>query len=397
MIKFIKQILKKNPLVVFLHAKYLAYKKRKVIYNVNHTNYKKDCLLIYITHPFTQKKLTYTHQNAWQSIELARVIGERGYNVDVSNFDKKDVKLKKKYDMVIGLIPRDIDYYSNFLKDDCIKISYLTSSNISFSNAAEMERIDDLEKRRGVRLLPRRQAGMIDKSVETFDGCFCIGNKYNFDTYDVLKMPPVFYIKNNGYEFDFSINVTEETAKNFLFFGSLGAVHKGLDLLLEIFSQPDYPYNLYVCGLYETEKDFYEEYHDELYNHKNIHPMGFVDILSEKFKQIVTNCVYSILPSASEARAGSLLTVMSAGVIPIASKICGYDEDEVILLEDCSKGCIERNIREYAQKPLDWIKKQSAYEKEIVKNRYSKQSFIESVEQAMDGILALKERSKQEH
>jgi hypothetical protein len=210
-------------------------------------------------------------------------------------------------------------------------------------------------------------------------------------------MPPVFYIKNNGYEFDFSINVTEETAKNFLFFGSLGAVHKGLDLLLEIFSQPDYPYNLYVCGLYETEKDFYEEYHDELYNHKNIHPMGFVDVLSEKFKQIVTNCAYSILPSASEARAGSLLTVMSAGVIPIASKICGYDEDEVILLEDCSKECIERNIREYAQKPLDWIKKQSVYEKEIVKNRYSKQSFIESVEQAMNGILALKKHAKQEH
>lgn len=388
--KRIKKLLKKNPLIVFLYTKYVNYKKKQVVYNVNHTNYKKNCLLIYITHPFVDKNLWYGHQNAWQSIELARIIGERGYNVDVSNFDVKNVSLKKNYDMVIGLIPRGIDYYSNHLTSECIKIAYLTSSNISFSNAAEIERIEDLEKRRGVRLIPRRQAGLIDKSVEKFDGCFFIGNKYNFYTYNTLKMPPVFYIKNNGYEFDFSVNITEETKKNFLFFGSAGAIHKGLDLLLEIFAQPDYPYHLYICGGYEMEKDFYEEYDDELNNHKNIFPMGFVDVSSEKFKKIVTKCAYTILPSASEGQAGSLLTVMSAGVIPIASKICGYDEDEVILLDDCKKETIDSAIHEYAEKPLDWIKTQSEYEKEIVRTRFSEQSYIDSVEKAMDGVLAMK-------
>ena len=53
--------------------------------------------------------------------------------------------------------------------------------------------------------------------------------------------------------------------KKFVFFGSLGAVHKGLDLLLEVFSRMTTDCKLYVCSGYEKEEDFCKLYHKELY------------------------------------------------------------------------------------------------------------------------------------
>lgn len=68
-----------------------------------------------------------------------------------------------------------------------------------------------------------------------------------------------------------------EVKKNFLWMGSLGLIHKGLDLLLEIFNElPDY--NLYICGSTKNEPEFEYLYFDELYRTKNIHTYGFVGV-----------------------------------------------------------------------------------------------------------------------
>ena len=55
---------------------------KKFIINVNNKDYDKHCLLVYITDPFVNGMNNH-HQNSWQTIELAKIIGEYGYNVDV--------------------------------------------------------------------------------------------------------------------------------------------------------------------------------------------------------------------------------------------------------------------------------------------------------------------------
>ena len=83
-------------------------------------------------------------------------------------------------------------------------------------------------------------------------------------------MPPSFRIVNSGYAFDWAKENIDRDSKSFVFFASSGQVHKGIDLLLELFSQQLKDYTLYVCSGYEQEEDFYQEYHKELYETSNI-------------------------------------------------------------------------------------------------------------------------------
>lgn len=360
---------------ISLIHKYKA-KHLPLLKNIFGTNYDFNCLLVYITSPFI-KGINNSHQNNWQVVELAKIISKFGYNVDVIDYNYVKENFDKKYDMLIDLHPRDNAVYNKVLKENCIKIAYLTGSNPSFSNIAEEDRIKDVYKRYGKRLLCRRHAELISKRIETYDAAFFIGNKYNLKTYSEFKIPPVYFIKNTGYDFKFSNK--NRKANNFMFLASSGQVHKGLDLLLDIFANTCKDCNLYICSNFKEELDFCDLYKNELYNMPNIFPIGFLDINSEEFKNIAEKCAYMIMPSCSEANAGSVLTAMSAGMIPIVSRECGFEDDEVIHLDDCSMSCIEKYIKYYSMKDEKWINSKSKEAVRIIKEKYSKKNFRESI------------------
>lgn len=382
------QLKKITPQIFIYLIHYYRDKKLPLLENIFNKKYSKNCLISYITNPFV-KGVSYTHQNSWQVIEIAKAISKFGYNVDVCDYNYNKSDFNKKYDLLIDLHPRDNAVYNKFLKPDCIKIAYLTGSNTSFSNIAEQKRIDDVCRRRNIKLIPRRQAPLISKRIESYDAAFFIGNEYNLRTFSEFKMPPVYFIKNTGYDFNFSNE--KRKANNFMFLGSAGQVHKGLDLLLEVFAEKCKDCNLYVCSSFENESDFCEAYEKELYNTSNIYSIGFVDIKSDKFKEIAEKCAYMIMPSCSEGIAGSVLTAMSAGMIPIVSRECGFEDDEVIHLKDCSKECIEDSIKFYASKDCKWIKSESEKSVNIVKERYSEECFIEFICKGLKNVLSDKD------
>lgn len=385
-----KQIIK--PLLIFFGVKrILAYyngiKHKDIVYNVNHTRNCKRCLFLYITEPFCTNKISEKHQNQWQAVEFARIIGSKGFIVDVANFQSKSLILKYNYDLVIGLIPRGIDVYTKHMNPGCKQVAYLTSMNLEVTSGNEEKRIEECYLRRGVRLRPRRAAGFIEKRIEEFDAAFYFGNDYNFHSYDCFKMPPAYCIKNTGYLFPWANPDVERDSHCFMFFGSWGQVHKGLDLLLELFAEEIQDCTLFVCGGFDKEEDFTKEYHRELYETKNIVPVGFVSIDSSKYRELSNKCAYTILPSCAEGCAGSVLANMSAGIIPIVSRECGFGDDEVILLSDCRKATIKEYILKYCHKDSDWIRSQSNHSIQIVRERYLNRNYTESVEKAINGVL----------
>lgn len=369
-----------------LKQKVKGYLHLDIIRNCNHVDSSKRCLLIYITHPFSVNYSGFKHQNVWQCVELTRILGEFDYQVDVIDYRNQYARPIGKYDLVMGLIPRGIDVYSRHLKKSAKKIAYLTSSNLKITNESEKKRLEDLYQRRGVRLEARRQAGQIEKKIEEFDGALFFGNEYNLKSYSCFKMPPVYYLANNGYEYSFEIKFAKDPYK-FLFFGSVGQVHKGLDLLLEVFSEIGEPYELFVCGLVDEEKDFAKEYKKELYQTQNIHTVGFIEVGSKQFEDLVNKCAYMLLPSCAEGQAGSVTTVMSAGVIPICSKECGFDADVVILLPDCSKETIRAYVMQYARQDRKWVEKRSREAYTLCAEHYSQNSFSDSVRRGLSEIL----------
>ncbi len=358
-----------------------------IVKNVNKCKHEKKCLLIYLTDTFKRKEINDHHQNSWQMKMIAKVLDDRQYQVDAAHYLNKYTNPRTKYDLVIGLIPRSIDIYSRCLKPSSKIIAYLTSMNLVINDEAERERIAYLFERDGLEINPIFNSGVVSKEIEKFDGALLFGNEYTLKTYDEFKMPPTYYLINNGYEYSFEIN-HKKNPKKFLYFGSYGQIAKGLDLLLDVFSQNSFPCELYVCGRIDDEPEFKSLFYDKLYNTNNIHTYGFVDINSEIFEKIVNECAYSILPSSAEGKAGSVVTSMSAGMISIVSIESGYDaQDGIILLPDCRIETITKFVIDYSEKDSEWIEFNSKLALENARNNYSKSKYIQSLEYGLDKIL----------
>ena len=358
-----------------------------IVVNFFHRNYPKNALLMYEVGGFKKKEISEAHQNKWQEREIARIFSEHGYNVDVTDYNNSLIHLKNNYDLVLDLIPGRNPVFRKNMNPGCKTIAYLTGSNATFQNEAERKRLAALKERRGVQLEPRRQSPLLTKEIESYSACFMIGNEYNWKTYSEFELNQPYFIRNTGHEQEYKFDVSQKKRNAFLYFGSGGQVHKGLDLLLEIFSKEGFPAELYVCGAFKREKDFEKCYWHELYECDNIHPVGFIEISSKTFSEITAKCVYSILPSCSEGMAGTVLSTMSAGLINVCSRECGFDSDEVIILEDCQIETIRKYILELSEKDMEWVKKESKRAYDIVNTKYTRKDFRESFERALGSIL----------
>ena len=355
--------------------------------NVNKTTHEKNCLLLYIIEPFRDQKINFTHQNYWQTQELAKIIGEFGYNVDVIQFNDKRARLTKKYDMVIDLHPGLNMVYKNNLNPSAKRIAYITGSNPLFTNDAETERLNDIYKRRKVELTKRRSVEPFkDEYLKSFDYMFLIGNQNTLETYSKETPPGVHLIPNTGYEFLANHDHSSRSPEKFLFLAGSGQVHKGLDLLLEVFAKnPDL--HLYVCSNFKSEEDFCNLYKKELFETNNIHPIGFINVDSFAFTKVAKQCAYIISPSCAEGQSGSVLVGMSAGLIPIISRENGIDKEDAHILHDCLPETIECIIREYSKRSVEWREREADKAIKIVHDKYSPKNFSKSIKEALSALL----------
>jgi len=287
---------------------------------------------------------------------------------------------------VIDIHPGNDRPYLPLLKPGGKKIAYITGSNPVVANQAEQERLDDVFARRGVRLAPRRQADPFPADLlEQFDAFFLIGNRRTLATYDMFQLPPVFLLPNTAVA---GINPAGSgcSAQNFLFLASGGQVHKGLDLLLELF--PRHPeLNLFICSSFKSERDFCSLYHQELFATPNIHPEGFLDITGHYFQELAGRCAWMLLPSCAEGMSGSVTAAMSTGMVSVVSTACGFEEDEVIILPDCSLETIERTVLALASMPAEQVASQREKALQLAEERYAAACFSQRIGQAFAEVL----------
>ena len=397
MIRRIIKTLHNRLVIAKAHAK--AY---PVIHNANgadESNYKKRSLLIYIVKPFLIRPDDpefLKHQNLSKCRNIASILGEFGYIVDVA--DRRNLRplRRSKYGLIIN-DRADLRGIDSFSDENTMNIFLATSDNYMVHNTALRRRHELLFKRRARRIQLRRIYPEAMPYLENSDAIVTIGNEIIKGTWKEVSSAPIYTFNNYGFketEFIFDSKDFSTARRNFLFFASRSQIQKGLDLLLEVF--PKHPdLHFYICSEFEKEEDFCDCYHKELYETPNIHPIGWVTVNSPEYNELVKKCAYVIHPTCSEGQPGSVVQCMYSGLIPLVTKEVGIDTEYFgITFADDSLEEIERVILEVSNKPESWHREHSLKTRKVSEEKYSEDAFIERWRNILTEILTVPANSR---
>lgn len=344
-------------------------------------------LLLHVVELFRTKPGRHAHQNVGQVHELARALAERGYALDVADWFERRPVLRGAYDLVIDLHPREPALYDAHLASNAKRLSYIGGMNPSWSNAAERGRLEDLRARRGVALEPRRQVPPFPpRRFESFDAMLTFAGTVAIRTFDEFRLPPVHRLVNNGYEDLVPTPPDRRDPRCFLFLASLGQVHKGLDLLLEVFAaRPEL--TLIVLSRFRQEPDFVDAYRRELFETPNIRAIGFLDVDAPAFRDAQERAGWLILPSCAEAQCGAITVALSLGIPCVGSEACDIDDPEVIRLPGTDLPTLGAVVDDLARRSASEVRARSEASLALARRAYTRSDYARSIRAALDAVL----------
>ena len=357
-----------------------------------------NVLLCYSNQAFFLKRgqpFPKDHTNRWESWQIAKTFLDLGYCVDVIDENNDRFVPTRNYSLFVGN-RTNFERIAILLNIDTIKILHIDTAHWLFHNMAECRRLEALRQRRGMILLPQRNMKP-NMAIEHADYGTVLGNEFTINTYKyankpLLRIPistPATYPWQHDKDFD-------GCRKSFLWFGSHGFIHKGLDLVLEAFAQmPDY--NLTVCGPVQAEKGFQSVYHKELYNTSNIDTVGWVDITSPNFLEIARHCIGVVFPTCSESGGGGVITCMHAGLIPVVSYEASVDVDESmgVIIKTCTVDEIKVSVMKVSHMTRDQLESMAKRNWEFARANHSREIFAASYAKIVSEILAVETKKGQ--
>jgi glycosyltransferase involved in cell wall biosynthesis len=334
-------------------------------------------------------ELPNTHSEFWESIQMAGAFLDRGYAVDWINYHNDVFEPSTHYAFFIDT-RRNMQRLAPKLNVDCVKIMHINTSHMLFHNAAGARRLLELQQRRGITLT----TGLYEFPNLAFEHCDCAtlsGNSVAAETFAYLQKPIFKLPVTAPAEFDWSEDKDfEKCRNNFVWFGSRGLVHKGLDLVLEAFAgMPDC--RLTVCGPISSAPEFERAFKRELYDTPNITTLGWVNVAGDRFREVLQNSVGLVYPSCSEGQSGGVVTCMFGGLIPIVSRESGVDVADEFgrMLSNCSVDEIRRVVQEVKALPAAQLKQMAFRAWQFAQDHNSRSAFLAAYDDAVNGIMEL--------
>jgi len=321
------------------------------------------------------------HSNIWESAQIIKTFNALGFIVDAIWYNDIRFKPKLEYDIIFDIHKNITKYATSKTK---LTIFYSTGSYASFSNNAELKRIKSLEIRKGIRLKAKRYVNA--KDIELYnqnlyfaDQILLIGNTITLNTFPYNLHKKITLI-NPTSNFIGKNEIINKGKKEFLWFNGYGAIHKGLDLVLEVFKE-NKDLILNIVGSYEREKDFLNVFKNELYNLPNVKAHGFLLPSSEKFREIVKNVIAFISPTCSEGVSTSSITCMQFGLIPIISEFSGISIPNYLgeTLKDNSIKEISKSINKIANLDYDKIIRIKNEVSKFANEVYSRENYVSQI------------------
>lgn len=349
-------------------------------------------LFSYLTDPLLQNDPCYFdgHSNKWKSMEIARLFRCLGFELDAVEWTNQSFVPESGYDVVFDIYINQQRWFCR--TSGALQLLHLTGSDWCYQNEAELKRVKNLEARRKVHYMPQRivpLSSLLNRSLEIADYCSLIGNRHTLSTYSETYHPKFTcitgtasssYIKN-------SLNYVPREREFLWFFGG-GAVHKGLDIVLEVFARNPH-LTLNVVGNYLSEADFTAIYRRELTELPNIKAHGYLMPTDHRFKEIVDRCFCFIAPSCSEGMSPAVATCMQIGLYPVISRDTGISLPEGVgkYLELCNEEEIEEIITSLASARISSIREEIAETQRFASTEYSRERFSKTMREHLRQVL----------
>lgn len=312
----IKKILKK-----YLH-------KQKSILNLNllpQTKQKK-VLISYLTKQFDidYETATIGHPNINEVNIIIAFFIKNNFVIDVAYCNDNyfiEQNSTRQYDVIFGF--GEVFRYFSKKSTKSLKVIYCTENSPKIAFQKELERVGNYNKRNKTNIKTERAFSYyLDEDFKNSDYAIILQNEYNAVNFEnLISREKTFLLKTTGLKNDNYIfdRFIPDTKNNFIWIGSRGIIHKGLDLLVEAFTVTS-SLNLHILGLNSKERSLLPRCLA-----KNIHIHGFIDVKSDEFVKIMNSSSFCVLPSCSEAMATSILTGMRHGLVPLITRETGVD------------------------------------------------------------------------
>ena len=361
--------------------------------NVFGSLYPRTALISYLAAPF-RRKPGLGHTNAVEVLEIGKAFHDLGFRVDVVHFEYGGGIDYDKYDVLLGFGDPLIRSYE-YRRKEIRTVYYGTGMHVLHQNAASLRRIEELHRKRGCWILESSRVVEKTYSAQTslVDAMIVLGNAKVADSYRsqyqgrIYSLPPSFFRVIDAWKL-LSQKLIDEAGKHFCWFAGRGAVHKGLDLLLDFFSgRPGL--HLHVCGPIDDEPYFKECFHQELYRTRNIHTHGFVRLDSPLFGEIMARCAFVVFPSCSEGAPSSVLNVMgNGGLIPVLTPETGIDiEGFGVTIPKTSEENVREAILHASAMPPSEIRSRSEATIRFTGSRHSLVSYADHLRVALTDIV----------
>jgi len=307
-------------------------------------------LFSYIIDPLLdlERPVPLSHTHFWESRQMALTFRELGFTVDCLHWTNQRFVPRQPYAVYVD-VRRNFDRIAPLLPPTCLKIFHADTAHHAYHNGAQQRRLAELEQRRGIRLAPFKLVE-VNRAAERADHVTLLGNAFTVGTFrdagkPIHRIPistPLLFPEPASKPFGAVRN-------RFIWFGSEGFVHKGLDLVLDAFAgMPEM--ELTVCGPLDSEPAFERAYARELYGLPNIRTTGWIDVESPAFKQVLETSLGLVYPSCSEGGGGCVIGCMHAGLIPLVTPEASVDitPDTGVVLPSSSVEAIRTAVRALA-------------------------------------------------
>ncbi len=337
------------------------------------------------------------HTSRWHARTIGHLLAEFGYIVDGVRWDDETFLPRQEYDVVFDIYVNLVRWLP-YLKPATIKLLHCTGSDPYYQNIAELRRIEALTRRRAGLYTPKRLLAYPDRSryaMHLADACSLLGNEYTLNTYPVEYHAKVRLITPSASKLDTTIKPSDGLVppeREFLWFFGSGAVHKGLDLVLEVFARhPEWVLN--VVGPAGDEPDFVAFYRHELYELPNIHYHGQLTPSGEAFRAITSRSFCFVAPSCSESVSSAVVTCLCVGLFPIVSRDTGVTLPDScgIYLETSSIDEIEQAAKQVISLPDQELTRQIARVQEFAAQTFSRERFREDMVKFLSDALGEEE------